>query len=249
MVPVYSGDRVLFAGNSITAQGYPTVSGGLGDLITASLVPYTATYTATVSGAIAKVTGATATIGPVQVPRGAFPHGSITILNSGVPGQTSANMAAAVGTQITSYAPDVVVILIGINDASAAVDPVTYGANVQSIVSQTRAWSSTVPIGLVSVLTFTDLWDANGPGGTLEFQNDIEQTLLIPYNQQLASIAAGNSGVTYIPARDALLLWESINNAPSPGVTPVLFNERHPVIPAGQIQLGIAMAPYFRAMP
>jgi lysophospholipase L1-like esterase len=247
-VPIYSGNRVLFAGDSITAQGYPTASGGVVDLATASLVPYSGRYYATSTGIQCRSTGTQATQGgPVQVPRGAFPHGALgTIYNSGVSGQRSADMAAAVSAQITSYAADVIIILIGTNDVSAATDPAVFGSTVQSIVTQIRAVQPTTPIGLVSVLAYGDSWTAGPP---VAFLSEGVDSLILSYNAQLQIIAANNAGVTYIPARDGMLAWEVANNAPAPGTEGVLFNERHPTIPLGQVQLGTAMAPSFVARP
>lgn len=250
MVPFYSGNKILCSGDSITAQGYPTVSGGFQDLLTAKLTPYTASYTATAGGVAAKsANGAVSAIAgpPVTVPRGTFPTGSISIINTGIPGQTSGQLAADVANQITSHNPDVVVVLIGINDISSPTpDPVAYGVNVQSIVTQVRAWSSTVPIGLVSPLTFGDSWTAGPP---VAFLSEGGDSTVLAFCAQLQTIAANNTGVTYIPARDGMLAWEVTNNAPAPGVEGTLFNERHPTIPLGQVQLGTAMVPYFQASP
>ncbi len=240
MIPVRSGNVVLFAGDSITAFGWPTVSGGLVDQINAQLGPFQASFMATSSGVAAKTSGVIATVGTVTVPK--IP---IRVANTGVPGFTSDDILADMTTYIFNPNPDVLILEIGTNEHPGATPPFPLSksqANLISIINQTRAWKPGIPIGIVSLLTFDEQWDSGPPLAWSPPDADTDA-----HNAMKQSVCASYTGVQYLEIRVPALTYESLHNLPGPpGTTSgtLTGDGRHPNA-TGQVQMGNWMIPYF----
>src|SRR5262252_6808293 len=106
---VHYGANVVFVGDSITANAWYSVSGGLVDQINAQIPITTAPRFSTVAGGgvagrVVSVTGASVTVVPVST------QPKIRTVNSGVAGNQTGDIAGAVATRITNFLPDAVVL-------------------------------------------------------------------------------------------------------------------------------------------
>jgi lysophospholipase L1-like esterase len=73
------------------------------------------------------------------------------VRNAGIAGNKSADMLARFSTDVTPYAPDVVLLVAGINDAvTGTVTLATYAANMRAIVANIRAIGAVAWIGNVA---------------------------------------------------------------------------------------------------
>ena len=231
-VTVRPGNQVVFVGDSITAAGWFSVTGGLVDQINAQIPTVVAPrYASLAPGAsvASLASGArAATVASIST------HNVNRTVNSGVPGNQTSDIVAAVASRITDYNPDVVVMLIGINDVTNAVALATIQANYDSILSQVRAWSGTVQIACVSVLWYGEQWVA-GPAWSNVPSFDAQIDAL---NSAIQALCTTYSA-TYINARSPALVYETANNAPAPGVrTGILSSDGLHPNAAGQLQMG-----------
>ena len=140
-----------------------------------------------------------------------------------------------------------VVLLVGINDVTNSVPEATIKANYDSILSQVRVWSGTVGIACISVLFKGEQWAA-GPvwsnaasGGfdaAIDACNADIQSLCVTY------------GCSYIDMRSLALTYETVNNAPAPGVASgiLTLDGMHPN-PTGQLQMGNWGIGSFQVLP
>lgn len=237
--PVHNGDKVVFVGDSITAFGWMSVSGGLVDQINAAIPSRTLAISATVSGALAHAVAGnvaatllTTTLPPIP----------ITAVNSGIAGDTAAVLATQVASRITDYNPNVIVIEEGINGQN--VPPSQMGADYSSILSQIRAWSPTVPIVCVSILGYYEQWQSTTPPTAIPV-NDIS-----PYNVALKAACDSFAGTTWKDNYHPFYLYESTHNTPEPGAQSgiLLLDDRHPN-PTGQLQMGNWTIGSFQVLP
>lgn len=237
-VPIGASQTLVAVGDSITANDYPCI-GAAGVCDSQSLVGQINTaFSPVVSSARAVLaSGSRATLAsgaPATVSQTSL-HPTIAYINSGVGGNKTADIAAAVTTRITQYNPDVILLLIGVNDAINLVDIGTFTANYNSILSQIRSWSSTVQIVTLSILIYGEEYNAgpplswagcNGSGidARIDSFNSVIQSLSTTYN------------TTYVDLRSQILTWESTNNTPAPGVCsgPFAGGGPHPTIPTSE---------------
>jgi lysophospholipase L1-like esterase len=232
---INGGELMLYTGDSITANGWPTISGGLQDQINSQFANHVGPIYSTLAGgstvATLKAGSTTATVASVTTRK------SVRSVNTGVAGNQTADIAAAVSARITNYNPDVITILIGINDIFNSINPATTQANYTSILTQIRSWSSSVRIVLVSVLVYGEHW-ASGPLRWGPNTPDLDAGIN-SLNATIQGLAA-TYNCTYIDMRTPLLTWESLNNTPEPGVHdgPFAGGGPHPTIPAGEILMG-----------
>jgi hypothetical protein len=238
MILIHGGEKTLVTGDSITAAGYFEVAGGLADQIDAKIPTVTAPRFATAApGSFPAIAGAGSTR---AVANAVSTHNTIRRLNTGIAGNLTGDIAAAVPARITNLAPDVLILLIGINDVINSMSLAAYSTpNMNTILTQVRAFSSTMQILLVSLLVFGEFWASGpplswgpNPAGFLDGPIDA-------FNVMLQGMAS-TYNCSYADARAQLLVWESINNAPAPGVQagPFAGGGPHPLVPTGQVVLG-----------
>ncbi len=229
-VTVRPGNKVVFVGDSITLAAWYAVTGGLVDQINAQIPTVVAPRYATLAGGARAATLApaavAATVAPVSI------QSPIRVVNSGVSGDETANIDAAVAARITDYNPDVIVLLVGVNDVNLLESTAFITTHYGSILSQIRAWSPTVPIACLSILFIGELWGAgpvwaNAKDTALNDANTAIQGLCATYN------------ATYIDARARALTYETVNNAPAPGAASGILTSDgiHPNA-TGKLQLG-----------
>ncbi len=166
---------------------------------------------------------------------------TVTSVNSGVGGNTAADIAGNVSGRITTYSPDVVWILVGVNDIANGVSTNSYVTSVTSIFTQVRAWSPSVPIAFCSVICYGEKWAA-GPVWT----GNTKDTEIAAYATAVQPVCA-TYNVTYVDFRAPLLAWESTNNAPAPGASGGVFCSDTPGVhpkAAGEVLLGTWSMPY-----
>jgi hypothetical protein len=154
-------------------------------------------------------------------------------------------VAADIPNTITNHPHDVFLMLIGINDISNDFSPVTYTANLNTILTAERAAFPSAQIGLISLLVWGEHWTSGplrwGPNTAPDLDAGIDD-----FNIVLQSMCATYS-CTYIEMRAPLLLWEQQNNTPEPGVQngPFAGGGPHPFAPASQILMGGWGVPFF----
>lgn len=236
---VRPGDTAVFVGDSITQAGWMSVAGGLVDQINAQFPvvnrPRAGALRAGATPAVLAPGARPATLAPVAT------QARITAINSGIAGNDTADIEAAVGPRITDHNPDVVVILIGINDVTFGVPLATIEVNYDSILSQIRAWSATVQIVCISILYYGEQWVA-GPAwdnfpdfdSQIDAANDAIRDLCPLYD------------ATFIDARADSLLYEATHNLPEPGERDGILTQDglHPN-ETGQLELGAQSLPFF----
>lgn len=166
----------------------------------------------------------------------------ISVVNTGVAGDTAAVLSAQVAARITSYNPDIIVIEEGINGESET--PSQMGSDYASILDQIRAWSSTVPIVCVSILAYYEQWVPGPPPAAIP-ANDVT-----PYNVALKAACDSFVNTTWQDNYGPFYVYESIHNAPAPGLASgvLLKDDRHPN-PTGQLQMGDWMIGIFDVLP
>jgi len=196
-------DRVVFVGDSNTANGYYAEAGGLIDQL-----------------------------GPLG--------DSLTIVNSGVGGNKIADIEADVAARITDHNPDVVVLWVGVNDASAGTLAAAFRADHDSTLAQILAWDPTVQIVCVSILLSGELWSSVGPA----FAGNAFDAAIDALNVEIAASAAA-AGVTYVDIRTPGALYESQVNLPEPGNTlGFLTNDGLHVFGVGEVLVGTWIFPF-----
>jgi|SRR6185312_809404 len=233
-VTVRSGNLLLFTGDSITdSRVWFDQPGGLLDLINAGL----------------KKIGGSPGTGFIAGKQGSsFIAGRLlgcAVRNTGVNGNVTGDIAADVPGRITNYNPDVVVILIGVNDVAGRVATATTLANMTTILSSTRASLPSAQIGVVSIMCYGEAWTAGPP---LAWNNGVTDTsFLEPDNVNFQALCA-TYNATFIDIRTPLLAIE-------PTINPTSQNQAftidgvHPVEPASCVQMGTWAFPYFTVVP
>jgi lysophospholipase L1-like esterase len=235
-ITLHGGERVLITGDSITAGGWFEVAGGLRDQINALTAYPSRIYGGTVAGggtvATLKSGAVASSVLPASIPN------SIIVTNTAVPGRTTTDIAGDIPNTITNHAHDFFLMLIGINDVLNSFSSVTYTANLNTILTAERAAFPSAQIALVSVLVMGEHWTSGplrwGPNtgpdvdAAIDAFNVVLQQMCVTYN------------CTYIDMRSPLLIWESQNNTPEPGVQngPFAGGGPHPFAGASQVLMG-----------
>lgn len=204
MITVYGYDRVLIAGDSIA--GLPYWGPVAMDMVDARMAPIPLTglrYNGIVSGQPAIVHGTMA------VNAVASTQPTITRVVDSVGGSGVGDLAANFATRISGHSPDVIWISCGVNDVPAD-DVPTFTSNVDSLFSQIRAWSATVPVLWCSILTRDgELWTTSG--GIPVWNNGPSDAVCDSLNSVIASACAANDA-TYVDVRGPALAYEVANN-------------------------------------
>ena len=204
-VPIHASDVFVFAGDSITAIEYyaPAVA-----LINANFSPSTKTYCGAATGRAASATGAVGSVGTVTFTP------AISAINSGVGGNTAADIEADVPGRITNHNPTVLVLEIGVNDIGLAVGLSSYRASVDSIFTQTLAALPACKLIAISPFLYHETWGA-GPVWAGPFDPPANPCVDDFVAQLQASVES--FGGTYVATRATSLAYEAANNTPAPG--------------------------------
>jgi lysophospholipase L1-like esterase len=240
MINVHNGYRLVETGDSLTNLGIWDVAGGLIDQLNRPLwVPGT-TNPAMISGG-----GKVTVSGGGSGFSGAITRLPLIVTNTGINGNNTGDLAASVQSRIVQYNPDVVLILIGINDIVLMGWTVAHTLiNYDSILSQVRSSLPNAQIGCVGIVVDAETW-ASAP---LRWSagNDVVDDR----NAGIASLCT-TYNATYIDIRSSLLIWESTNNTPEPGTISGKFTSDgvHPIVPSGQLLASGWARPYFTSSP
>jgi hypothetical protein len=227
---IVAGSKVVFVGDSITAQGWfnggtePAVTGTLEALINANglgtVVP------GVTSGTPGSVTGVGGVSRGQSVP--------FVTVNSGVSGNAAANIATDLANRVTNFNPNVVFLEVGINDAVVYfTDPTAFAASYSSILSGILAWNPATKIICVGLIARGEQWSTGPTWGINIYDSNILQ-----FDGIIQTIVVGaGANVIYADIRTPLLAYEAAHNTPAPGVLfPVVTVDGiHPIISSGQI--------------
>lgn len=229
-------DKVVFVGDSITEQGWfnPAVT-TINTLFSTNKV-----YPSSATGGRAIATGGT---GSVAVTAN---NPALQAINSGVSGDESGNISAAVATRITNYNPTVVVLAVGVNDTRSGVQTSTYRANIDTILDQTLAALPTCKIIVMSVWLIGEQWILSG--GIPVFNDKLtpppSNPTFTPWiedmNAQLIASAAAH-GAIYCDTRTPTLAYEVAHNTPMIGTFNGVLTQTTPE-PSGVHPLPVGQA-------
>lgn len=201
--------RFVFVGNSITAGGWfdanQSIQGGANLLIQQLAPVNTSLFVNDFQGNSMQIDSAS--VQPVK---------GLVAINSGVNGNTIADIEDDIAGRITDYNPDVVVLEAGINDAAAIPDPTPtedFRASYDNVLETVKLVLPDVQIVCVGILSDGELWGASpSPHFTgNDFDTDIE-TL-----EAQIQASAEEHGAYYVSVRTPAALAESTLNAPAPG--------------------------------
>ncbi len=180
--------------------------------------------------------------------------GQVWAINSGVGGNQVADIEAAIPARITNYAPDVVVLEVGINDCrgvpTGPTPLVTFRASYDNILATVIAALPSVKIACVSLLLMREQWASAPPPAHFSGNPfDSGPTSIDAYNAQISASAAAH-GCTYIDVRAPLAIVESSLNTPEPGaIDNVLTTDGIHPNAVGQFQMSTAVYPSFTFTP
>lgn len=157
----------------------------------------------------------------------------VTVTSSGIAGDRAVWLASQVHERIAIFSPDVVVVLIGINDIRVGTSSAVIGAAYDSILYGVRAELPNAQILVVSMFLFGEQW-LSGP---LRWAPGSDNNISAG-NTQIAASAA-TYGAAYADIRDSALLYEQANNTPEPGVDLGVLtwnvDNFHPGAPTGKV--------------
>lgn len=162
------------------------------------------------------------------------PSPDISWINSGVSGNTSGDIDAAVASRITAYQAQALIIEVGRNDVVAGVTDLEFTQRFNGIVDKARAAQPNLKIACVNIFL-------NGEDIPNSYDTDI--------NAKNAIMAAtmARVGGTYMDVRSKVVAWEIANNvthatsglltAPADGVHPNDF---------GKVMMGLWVDQYIQ---
>ena len=190
-VTVHTGNSFVFVGVSITNFDWYNPPGGLLYQINQPLKK---------SG---QVTFGVGNVMATDAGHHATKIGYGNVVNSGVNGDVISALVGNVDTRITNYNPDIIVLLIGVNNVSAGTTLNAFTTSYDTVLSQIRAWSSTVQIALVSIMCKGELYTTPPPA----WANGADDATIAAFNGAIQALAV-TYNATYINIRDPLLAWE-----------------------------------------
>jgi lysophospholipase L1-like esterase len=200
---------IVFVGDSITKAGWfdeNQSTQGATNLLVQQIYPRVSALSANASPVSISLSSVTAQGAP-----------AIRAINSGVNGNTVANIEADIAGRITNYFPDIVVIEVGINDAAAVPVPtpiLDFRASYDNILATVKATLPSVQIVCVGILSDGELWAASP---TPHFAGNTYDTEIEIFEAQIAASAAAH-GAAYVSVRTPAALSESTLNTPAPGI-------------------------------
>lgn len=216
---VFPGCRILHVGNSRTFLDYMGTLGQLGQL--KNLIELTWRN----AGHVTYGTGATATGQRSVLAPGAYPsiatpnYPTVTMFNRGVSGSKIADLDANINTYLSSTQPHLVISWENTNDINNLVPPVTdktvFVNTYQSVVNKCKAFSPTLPVVVVSDLTYGEsyLTNPNRLNSTAPIPADIPANWSL--NPECKAVADANPDVcTYADICTPYLAWLIAHYAP-----------------------------------
>lgn len=211
-IPISSGSRVVFCGDSITDQGVfgpaiIAINEQLPDRLPAR----------------ARATSGRAFAGGAQrAVCATVPREPIVAIISGVPGDTIASIAANVPGRITNYNPDVVFMFIGVNDCLHATALAPFNADYDTVLAAIAAYGD-IPVCCMSIFEIGEQW-VSGP---LRWDNHYDPPPSNPsftpsiaqYDSEIQTAIADStlSAAEFLDLRAPTLVYEGAHNTPEPG--------------------------------
>jgi lysophospholipase L1-like esterase len=113
---------------------------------------------------------------------------ALRIINEGVPGEGAFQGRDRIRTILTTYQPDGLLLLEGINDMNIGRSPAATAADVVAIIDMARTYNVTVLLGLMPQ-TYPSVY----PGETQPRPQSAEQ--IVPFNNELRRLTAGMQNV------------------------------------------------------
>lgn len=197
---IYPGDRIAFLGDSITAFGWHTVSGGFVDQVNANWgqAAPRVTRSRVVGPRRARVTGRTARTMPAVPARK-----RVTITTHGVAGNTVAQIDARVNADIVALVPKPTVVIVeaGINDV---VTGVAIGVATAAISAVLTKLTTGIPGVRVAWLGCICYGESSG--------DDASYNTAIGAVESAISAACTTFGQQYINARTPTRTYLAANN-------------------------------------
>lgn len=231
-LPVSAGKKTHFVGDSITALGWYSATGGIVDQVNATWpAPANAVIGATATGKAGVVSGASAT-----VIASAQTRKSIAVTASGVSGNVVADVSSNMSTRVFAFNPDILIVELGVNDILTGTDITTFSNNVASLLSQALAWKPTLPIMWVGPTAYGEVWQVGPP---VDWLSGYGNNVSFPTYIAAIRSACASVGAVFVDTRAPLLVYESTHNTPAPGASQGIatLDQIHPN-PTGQVLMG-----------
>jgi lysophospholipase L1-like esterase len=216
-VNIDGGEHIVFCGDSRTNLGW------FNDALTAIAATFAAH--ATTKQRFSVNTGAPGKIRPGAAPgqvQAVTNQKGVTFVNSGVSGNVTADIAAAVPARITNLNPTMLVLWVGINDLINANSLAAFTASYQSILTQTLAAIPTCKIVTLGMWLRLEQWILSGgvPVGDNPLDpppsNPTYTPSLAQYDAAIQAATVAVGGVFVQPRPDTITYW-SVHNTPAPG--------------------------------
>ena len=112
---------------------------------------------------------------------------AFSVVNAGLPGEGAVEGRDRIGTVLTTYKPDGLLLLEGINDMYIGRSPAATAAAVVAIIDVARTYNVTVLVGLMPQ-TYQSVY----PNGEVRTQS---ADLIVPFNNELRRLTAGMQNV------------------------------------------------------
>ena len=176
-----------------------------------------------------------------------IPNRKLIITSSGVNSQTIGQIVSdGIAARVTNFNPDIVVWLCVVNDVINGTSQATFIANYTTAIQTAKTTLPNSKHIVMSCFANGELWSAGPAWGP----NATDATILAR-NADLATLANSPTPgfFTYCDTRGPLLTYESINNAPAPGVASgkATTDGIHPT-DAGKLIFGTALFSAFRVL-
>ncbi len=243
MVDVTGNERFLFAGDSITVQEWFTDSNlGLIEILNRQWPSENKLKARmTNSGGIG-----VARLGPgaVRARIRPIPSRTINVTKDGINGSNISQLATAITTRILNHNPEILIIHGVINDVGQGTNVSAFIASYTNIFTTVQAAIPQIKIICLSALCYFENWVAGPSWGNTEFNPKI-----LELDTALETLC-NSYGVEYVDLRESLLEYESIYNAPPPGLSNsrATYDGIHPQS-AGRIIMGRAVFSHLRIIP
>ena len=178
-----------------------------------------------------------------------YNNAGITVVNAGNPGYTTTQLLGVISAQVLTQAPDLVIMMCGINDANPAngISLATYKANLITMIKQIQATGaellilSSTPIWqatsdrLHSLQTYTRIVEdlvAHFELGFIDVNKELEKMFL--YRRDIPYLAYGGTNIDYVHLADStygciaeIIVGKALSASGVNSVVPVINSETH----------------------
>lgn len=159
-----------------------------------------------------------------------------TVTEFGVNGQAIAGVDTGFATQVTPFNPTVLIIQIGVNDATGGTGSAAFLASYTSVVTKARALNVNMKFLLVNALIDGEVWSAGPVWGANAFD-----AAILARNNDIATMVTTIQGLgnqcALVDVRAAILPLNVIRNPAAASGGRVTLDQVHPT-PEVELMMG-----------